>query len=439
MDPIEYCNVCFFKGMPNLCETYKGTFTKISPIHFSQQTKLDRMLNGMNVRPKLVERRWTCILDRGQRNDFLGSLWGIGVTVHTLEDHVKVLTNLYRPETQKLGKSVDVEFPLYESWKVFNPKKRDWIDLELSKKQDKFVAKVSLGSILMRIDSDGVHYFRTISSGDKPTIIPIEKRAALNMIVTQLEPTTIHWHTDNKNQVGFIKSQNLENLPEEIVSTIKRFKSTEKTIDGFFNFDANDFDVIRTILASAKIDLIKSSETILIDEHKSESETQVLLADIEKERILALTSMLSELGAKIEQDQNQLTVTGKLDSVKLCFIFGDKSTQEGKLISVSISALEEPHRIIELLAMLKKRLGLLGMSLETLVCRHWPIITDSDLQYTVQSVIEYSKIDKNLALSIVSDQKKFDKVNEWNSKIKEGKIRSSFDTITLGRILKLRK
>lgn len=439
MDPIEYCNVCFFKGVPNLCETYKGTFTKISPIHFSQQTKLDRMLNGMNIRPKLVERRWTCILDREQRNDFLGSLWGIGVTVHTLEDHVKVLTNLYRPETQKLGKSVDVEFPLYESWKVFNPKKRDWIDLELSKKQDKFVAKVSLGSILMRMDSDGVHYFRTISSSDKPTIIPIEKRAALNMIVTQLEPTTIHWHTDNKNQVGFIKSQNLENLPEEIVSTVKRFKSTEKTIDGFFNFDANDFDAIRTILASVKINLIKSSETISIDEHKSESETQVLLADIEKERILALTSMLSELGAKIERDQNQLIVTGKLDSVKLCFIFGDKSTQEGKLISVSISALEGPHRIIELLSMLKKRLGLLGMSLETLVCRHWPIITDSDLQYTVQSVIEYSKIDKNLALSIVNDQKKFDKVNEWNSKIKEGKIRSSFDTITLGRILKLRK
>lgn len=436
MDMIEYCNVCFFKGRPHLCETYKGVFTKISPIHFSQQNKLERMLNGMSVRPKLVERRWTCTLDKIQRDNFLSSLWGIGITVHTLEDHVKVLTNLYRPEIQKLGKLVEIEHPLYDSWKVFDPKKRDWVDLKLSKKQDKLVSKVNLGSILMRADSEGKSYFRTISSDDKPTIVSIEERAALNMIVTQVEPITAHWQTDEKNLLGFIKSQSLENLPEEIFSTIKRLKSHEKTVDGFFNFDTDDFELIKTVLASAKINLIKSTEMVQID-HNKKLESSVLIADVEKDRILALTAMLSELGAKIEQDQNQLTVTGKLDSVKLNFVSDNKSAQEGRMISVSMSALEEPQRTAELLSILKKRLGLLGMPIETLVCRYWPIITDSDLQYTVQSIIEYSKIDKNLALSVISDQKKFDKVNEWNSKIKEGKLRSSLDTITLGKILKL--
>ena len=84
-------------------------------------------------------------------------------------------------------------------------------------------------------------------------------------------------------------------------------------------------------------------------------------------------------------------------------------------------------------------LGLLGMSIENLVCRHWPILKDSDLQYTVQSLIEYWKIDKNLALSVVHDQRKFDKVNEWNNSVKTGKIRSNLDTIVLGKILKSRQ
>ena len=125
--------------------------------------------------------------------------------------------------------------------------------------------------------------------------------------------------------------------------------------------------------------------------------------------------------------------------MNLKFIQSEKSTQEGQHISISLAALEDPLRVTELLSLIKKRLGLLGMSIENLVCRYWPVINEADLQYTVHSIIEYSKMDKNLALSVISDDKKSEKVNEWNSKIKEGKIRSNLDTITLGRILKLRK
>jgi hypothetical protein len=365
-------------------------------------------------------------------------LWGIGVTVHTLEDHVKVLTKLYRQEVQKLGKPVTVDLPAYESWKVFDPKKRDWNDVVISKKQDKFIAKVNLGAVLMRTDPDYVSYFRIISSTDKHIITPIEKRAALNIIVTQLEPINVQWQADEKNQFGFLKSRSLENLPEEITSAMKRLESHKNALEVFFSFDISDFDLIKSILASAKIGLVKSDETVSLDDSKS-MQTHVQIADIEKGRILALIKMLSELGAKIEQNESQLTIAGKLDSIKLNFATSDKSTQEGKMLSVSLSALEEPQRIAELLSMLKKRLGLLGMSIETLVCRHWPVINDMDLQYTVHSVIEYSKIDRNMALSIISDQEKFDKVSEWNAKIKEGKLRSNLDTITLGKILKLRK
>ena len=436
MDPLEYCDACFFRGMPNLCETYKGTFTKISSIHFSQQNKIDRILNRLNARPKLINRRWTCILDKSNRKDFLDSLWGVGVTVHALEDHVKVLAKLYKPEIRRLGELSEIELITHETWEEFDPQTRTWQALNVSGK--KFVVKVKLGTVLKSTNLDTEKYFRTITSDGKPTLVPMEKRAAYNIIVTQFEPTKAYWQTDKKNQIGFVKTEYLENLPDEILTTLLRLKAGEK-ITGFLSFDEEDYELVRLVLASAKIDLGRSSETIdLGDEKKTESLT-ISLDKIEKERIDAFIAMMTELGGKIEQDNGQLNVTGKVDSVKLSFIQSEKSNQEGKMICVSLSVLEDPYRITELLAMLRKRLGLLSMSIENLVCRHWPILKDSDLQYTVQSLIEYWKIDKNLALSVVHDQKKFDKVNEWNNSVKTGKIRSNLDTIVLGKILKLRQ
>ena len=433
MDPLEYCDACFFRGMPNLCETYKGTFTKISSIHFSQQNKIDRILNRLDVRPKLINRRWTCILDKSNRKDFLDSLWGVGVTVHTLEDHVKVLVKLYKPEIRRLGELSEIELTKFESWQEFDPQSRTWQALDVS--GGKFLVKVKLGTVLKSTDLETEKYFRTITSDGKPTLVPMEKRAAYNIIVTQYEPIKAYWQTDKKNQIGLIKTDYLENIPEEIFTTILRFKSDKKMAD-FISFEEEDFELIRLVLASAKIDLQRSSETFEVDDEKKTETIKIPLDKIEKERIDTLTTMITELGGKIEQDDYQLNITGKVDSVKLSFIQSEKSNQEGKMISVSLGALEDPHRITELLSMLRKRLGLLSMSIENLVCRNWPIIKDSDLQYTVHSLIEYWKIDKNLALSVIHDQKKFDKVNEWNNNIKTGKIRSNLDTMTLGKILK---
>jgi len=436
LDPLEYCDACFFRGMPNLCETYKGTFTKISSIHFSQQNKIDRILNRLNARPKLINRRWTCILDKSNRKDFLDSLWGVGVTVHTLEDHVKVLVKLYKPEIRRLGELSEIEITHNESWQEFDPQSRTWQALDVSGK--KFVVKVKLGTVLKSTDLETEKYFRTITSGGKPTLVPMEKRAAYNITVTQFEPIKAYWQTDKKNQIGFIKTDYLENIPEEIISTLLRFKSDKKIID-FMSFDEEDYELVRSVLASAKIDLHRSSEAIDLEDEKKTETLAIYLDKIEKERIDAFTAMITELGGKIQQDDDHLNITGKVDSVKLSFIQSEKSNQEGKMMSVSWGALEDPHRITELLAMLRKRLGLLSMSVENLVCRHWPILKDSDLQYTVQSLIEYWKIDKNLALSVIHDQKKFNKINKWNNDIKTGKIRSNLDTVTLGKILKSRQ
>ena len=421
--------------MPNLCETYKGTFTKITSVHFSQQNKIDRILNRLNTRPKLLNRRWTCILDKSNRKDFLDSLWGIGVTVHTLEDHVKVLVKLYKPDVRRLGELSEIEVNPHESWKEFDPQKRIWQLVDVSGK--KSVIKVKLGTVLKSTDLETEKYFRTITSDGKTTLVPMEKRAAYNIIVTQLEPTNALWQTDKKNHIGFVKTNYLENLPEEIFSTLLRFQSDRKIIN-HISFDAEDYELIRSVLESVKIELQRSSETIdLGDEKKTETLT-ISFDKIEKERFDTFAAMIIELGGKIEQEDEHLNIMGKVDSVKLSFIQSEKSNQEGKTIFVPLSALEDPHRITELLMMLRKRLGLLPLSVENLVCRHWPILKDSDLQYTVQSLIEYWKIDKKLALSVIHHKMKFDKVNEWNNDIKTGKIRSNLDTVTLGKILKSR-
>ncbi|NHH97419.1 hypothetical protein DYY66_1895 [Candidatus Nitrosotalea sp. FS] len=88
MEPLEFCDVCFQRGRPNLCETYKNTFTKIVPLQFSQKSRLDKILNRLEIRPRSVDKRWT------------------------LEDHVKVITRLYKPEVRKLGDREQVELQL---------------------------------------------------------------------------------------------------------------------------------------------------------------------------------------------------------------------------------------------------------------------------------------------------------------------------------------
>jgi hypothetical protein len=118
------------------------------------------------------------------------------------------------------------------------------------------------------------------------------------------------------------------------------------------------------------------------------------------------------------------------------FVDSDKSTQDGNLVKIAMSALEDPPRFAEILFMIKKRLGLLDLPLENMLSQHWPIISDSDLQYVIQTAISWWSHNPVLASKILGDGKKFSKVKEWNNKIKEGKIRSSLDTVTLGKIIK---
>ena len=101
------------------------------------------------------------------------------------------------------------------------------------------------------------------------------------------------------------------------------------------SFDEEDYDLIRLVLASAKIDLQRSSEAIDLGDEKKTEKLTMHLDKIEKERIDAFIAMITELGGKIQQDDDNLNITGKVDSVKLSFIQSEKSNQEGKMISLS--------------------------------------------------------------------------------------------------------
>jgi len=146
--------------------------------------------------------------------------------------------------------------------------------------------------------------------------------------------------------------------------------------------------------------------------------------------------ILKEMGGKIETEKDSLTISGTRGLVKVTFVDNDKSTQDGTMVKISISALEDPSRFAEILFMIKKRLGLLDLPLENTLSQHWPIVSDNDLQYVVQTAISWWSNNPVLATKIIGEGEKFTKVKEWNNKIKEGKIRSTLDTITLGKIIK---
>ncbi|HEV2193532.1 MAG TPA: hypothetical protein VGR54_07950 [Nitrosopumilaceae archaeon] len=438
MEPLEFCDLCFQRGKTNLCETYKNTFTKISPLHFTQQTRLDKILNRLEIRPRLIDRRWTCIVDSSKRKEFLDSLYGISVTMHTLDDHVKVLTKLYKPESRRLGALEEFEIPSPESWEEFNPKSRVWDMVKVKQKNKKFFAKVNLGNILKHSSFEGTSYFRAYLNNDLPVLAPMEKRGAYNIMAIITEPTTAYWKIDSTNEHGFIENKQLTNIPDEIFNILHRLGTTNKKISEMLIFEGDDYEIVKTVLGCIKIDLIKSTETITSLFDKT-SVTPIIIENLEKERLQAMLDIITEIGGKIESENEHFTISGKKGSVKLTFVDNDKSIQDGVEIRISISAFEDPSRFTEILYMIKKRLGLQDLPLETMVSQHWPIITDADLQYVVQSAISWWASNSVLASNIIGEKNKFAKVKEWFSKIKEGKIRSNLDTITLGKIIKFKE
>ncbi|MDE1764513.1 MAG: hypothetical protein KGH88_09795, partial [Thaumarchaeota archaeon] len=217
----------------------------------------------------------------------------------------------------------------------------------------------------------------------------------------------------------------------EIFSFLNRLGTKDKRVPGTLIFENDDIDLVRTALSCIKINLEKSSETVIIPSNDKYG-TVILIEKITKERLQVLLDIVQEMGGTIESKEDHIVISGKRGSVKLTFVDDDKSVQDGNAIKVSVSALEDPSRFSEILSMVKKRLGLLDMPLESAISKHWPILTDADLQYVVQSAISWYGSNPVLAVNIISENNKSGKVKEWHAKIKEGKIRSSLDTITLG-------
>ena len=433
MDPLEFCDICFARGKPNLCETYKGIFTKISSLHFSVQSKLERVLTKLDLQARRADGRWTCVTDT-KRKEFLDSLWGIGVSVHTLEDHAKVLSMLYKPEVRALGAEVPVELSVTESWEEFDPKSRNWVAVKVTKKGDKFTGSVHLGNVVKCSGMDGKSYFRSNLDKKVTTLVPMEKRAAYNIASTIAEQITLPYKTDNMGEHVFIDTKQLGIIPDEISGFLERIGVKDKKNSEMLIFDIEDFEILKSTLGSIKINLERSPDVVTISEKKYD--TTLPIEHIEKERLGVLSFIIKEMGGVISTENTSLTISSNRGQVKVTFVEDEKSTQDGTAIRVSVSALSEPPRFAEILSMIKKRLGLLDLPLESAISVRWPIITDSDLQYVVQSAISWYGSNPVLACKIISEANKFEKVKQWHSKIKEGKIRSNLDTITLGKIIK---
>ncbi len=434
-DPLEFCDLCFQKGIPNLCETYKNTFMKTNSIHFSQQAKLDRLLNKLQVLPRMVDRRWTCTLDAPSRKEFLDSLWGLGVSVHTLDDHLKILTRLYKPEIRKLEPRESIDLPSMDLWEEFEPKSRAWNQLTVNSRNKKFTTKVHPGNILKCSSLDETIYYRANKSGDSITLVPIERRAAYNIMSTIAEPSIIYWKPDTLGKYAFINFEDLNNIPDEISSFLKRIGRKDKRIVDVLVFENEDIDLARSALSCIKINLEKSSEAINM-ESLDKYNSAIEIDKIASERLKVFLDVVKEMGGITSTQEDHLVISGKRGSVKVTFTDDDKSTQDGNSIKISSSALADPMRFLEVLSMIKKRLGLLDVSLDILLAQHWPIIDDSDLQYVVQSAISWYSSNPTFSAKIISDKNKLTKIKEWYTKIKEGKIRSNLDTIILGKIIK---
>ncbi len=436
VDLLEFCDICFRQAKPNLCETYKGTFAKINSIHFSQQAKLDRIVNKLEVTPRMVDRRWTCTFDDPtKRKEFLDSLWGIGVSVHTLDDHAKILIRLYKPETRKPGASVSIDLPNSDTWEQFDPKTRQWNQVKVIAKNEKFSTKADLGNILKCTSIDGTSYYRTNKNADQVMLVPIEKRAAYNIMSTIAEPIDAHWKSDESGTKCIIEYKEIPNVPDEIFNFLKRLGTKNKKIPDALIFENNDLDLVRDVLSCIKINLVKSSETVSVLS-ETKSGLSMVVEKIAKERLQVLLDIIKEMNGIVNIQEDHIIVSVNKGQVNLTFVDDEKSGQDGKAIKVSVSALEDPSRTSEILFLIKKRLGLMDVPLESTISHHWPIITDSDLQYVVQSAISWYSSNPVLAAKIISEYNKLDKIREWHKKIKEGKVRSNLDTVTLGKIIK---
>jgi len=396
---------------------------------------LDKLLNRLEIRPRSVEKRWTIIVDSVKRKEFLDSLWGVNATVHTLEDHIQTITRLYTPEVRKLGEEKQVELPSPETWEKFDPKSRDWAPLKVETKKEKFYAKVNLGNVLKCSSFEGTTYFRTYLNDETPMLAPMEKRAVYNIVSTFTEPITAVWKPDGEGQRGFIENGQLPNIPDEIFNVLRRLATTDKRVPDTLIFQNDDFELVVAVLGCIKIGLTKSSEEVTTLSDKK-SDTPIPLEEIQKERLEVMLKIIKEMNGKLEMEKDSITISGARGLVKITFVDNDKSTQDGSMVRISVSALEDPPRFIEILFMIKKRLGLLDLPLENILSQYWPIMSENDLQYVIQTAISWWTNNPVLATKIIGDGNKFDKVKEWNNKIKTGKVRSPLDTITLGKIIK---
>lgn len=435
------CEDCFLYHKPELCELFRNHFVQVSDIYPLKKSIMERILSRSNIQFGLIDRDWGFVVDITQRGSIVQQLRDVGITIHTLENHVEILKSRYNKTIRKMGEPVYVSLPLLGSWFQFDPQKRIWTSLYTFKTafKNEIGANALNRSVLKCRNNQGDSYFMVITSNDnKPNVIRVRKKAAYDIIGTMFEPSQAFWIPSKNLSVAIIQRIYLKNIPDLIFNTLVRFKPVKDHIDGAFVFEIGDFELIKEILSWIKTELVESSEIVKMpgDIDKLRGTPIISLENLNRDdvfniRLHSLLLMLEEIGGSINELSDHIVISGVKCTVNLYFIERERSFTDGGIVYVALKVLSDPSKILELLKMLKNKTGLYGLNIEKILVQAWPLLVLSDLEFVTDSIVKYYESEREFVPSIINTQKRYESLQRWLNEAKTGSIKTDLKKIII--------
>jgi hypothetical protein len=432
LDPLASCEDCFSRGKPDLCEIFRNAFVQIKEIHPLKRQLLERVLARNSVPTGPVGSFWGFSVLSTQRKAVIQQVKDIGITVHTLEDHVEMLSSRYGPGIRKLGPPVFVNLPMAGRWLEFNPKKREWKRLYTYKKGPIFGATTRAGSVMKCSGKHMDAYFVVFTSGQNlPQLQRVRKVAAWDIIGRMFEPSQAFWVAYEEKGIAVIQMTYLKNIPDTVFNTLVRFKPEEGHIKDVMVFELADFDYVARVLSWIKTELVKSTELLKLpgDTDKVHGTPVVSVGHLKSDEqsghhLSALLEMLRDLGAEVQEYDEHILVSAGKGSVKLSFVERERSHTAGTDVYVALQVLTDPPKVLELLTMLQYKLGMRAADKEKVLFTNWPLHLPSDLSFIVASIVRCWEEDRDFVPSIVAGSGRAEVLKRWLHAVSEGTVRA---------------
>ncbi len=389
---------------------------------------IERILLRSDVQFGAIGRFWGFAVVSAQRKSIVRELRDIGVTIHTLEDHVVILKSRYGQSIRTVGHPVFINLPFYGSWFQFDPEKRVWAHLYTYKREGGIGANTKNRSVLKCSNKRGDSYFVVFTSRDnKPSVMRVRKVAAYDIIGRMFESSQAYWIPFKDKGVAIIQRTYLKNIPDLIFNTLVRFKPDEGHIKDTLAFEIDDFELVKEVLSWIRTELVESSEVVKLpgDKDKLHGTPVVTIGELKKDdvfnsRLHSLLLMLKEMGGHTNEQQDHVVISGSKGSAKLYFVERKRSHTEGGTIYVALDVLSDPSKLSELLQMLQHKTGLNSSDMEKVVIQYWPLITPSDLEFLMDCVIKYYNSERAFVPSIINTTERTESLRRWLNEVKTG-------------------